>query len=368
MSPVQRRLLSKLASVSAANLQRFPPKDALFVKKQIPTQPFSPESWAILQPPPPSALSAFAHRIGLHNVLSSTPLIQQACTHPSFLHIFSQLNPHSPPPSTNAHLAVLGNALMGVFAAEYLHAAYPYLPTRVLKAAVTAYVGPLTCASVAQEMGAVPLLRWHRTPSSPTRPAILHSDALSSIPRALTALVYQERSVLSARQFVHSFFLSRQVDLRGMIKFSNPKKALLEMVAKFHRDPPKSRLLAETGRFSNSPVYVVGIYSGAEKLGESFGSSLKMAEFRAAEDALHRVYLTRTPDHLLQLPSSAFTPGIGNIFNNSESPDESGRNQKGRYIAPELAIPEIMYASSGKSRVTPTAAPINDFYDYTVGG
>lgn len=40
------------------------------------------------------------------------------------------------------------------------------------------------------------------------------------------------------------------------------------------------RLLKETGRFSVSPVFVVGIYSGQDKLGEGFGSSLSMAEFR----------------------------------------------------------------------------------------
>jgi dsRNA-specific ribonuclease len=56
----------------------------------------------------------------------------------------------------------MGNSLMGLFASEYLHASYPHLPLRVLKAAVSAHVGPLTCASVAQEMGATPLLRWHR--------------------------------------------------------------------------------------------------------------------------------------------------------------------------------------------------------------
>jgi len=51
---------------------------------------------------------------------------------------------------------------MGLFTTEHLHASYPHLPTRVLKAAVSAHVGPLTCANVAQEMGAIPLLRWHR--------------------------------------------------------------------------------------------------------------------------------------------------------------------------------------------------------------
>lgn len=43
------------------------------------------------------------------------------------------------------------------------------------------------------------------------------------------------------------------------------------------------RLLKETGRFSNSPIFVVGIYSGADKLGEAFGSSLKMAEYRVCD-------------------------------------------------------------------------------------
>jgi large subunit ribosomal protein L44 len=127
----------------------------------------------------------------------------------------------------------------------------------------------------------------------------MHTDALSSIPRAITALIYQERSLPAARKFVHSFFLSRQTDLRNMIKFSNPKKALMETVAKFKRERPISRsvsiyqyaicfglltgyrrLLKETGRFSNSPIFVVGIYSGADQLGEGFGSSLRMAEYR----------------------------------------------------------------------------------------
>lgn len=148
---------------------------------------------------------------------------------------------------------------MGLFATEHIHAAYPFLPTRVLKAAVTACVGPLSCANVAQEIGAAPLLRWHRTvrlppffffltdadsptqPPSPTRPAVLHTDALSSVSRSLTALVYKERSLSAARQFVRSHFLSRQIDLRGMIKFANPKKALLQMVKRFDREAPKSR-------------------------------------------------------------------------------------------------------------------------------
>ncbi|TFY73580.1 hypothetical protein EWM64_g10432, partial [Hericium alpestre] len=209
---------------------------------------------------------------------------------------------------------MLGNSLLGLFAAEHLNTSYPHLPTRALKAAVSAYVGPMTCASVAREMGAAPLLRWHRTPPTPARPAVLHYDALSSIPRALTALVYQHRSLPTARTFAQSFFLSREVDLRSMLKFRDPKLSLIETVAKFGREKPVSRLLKETGRYSISPVFVVGIYSGADKLGEGFGSSLKMAEYRAAEDSLHRLYLTQTPPHLVHLPTSTFPKVQGDVF------------------------------------------------------
>lgn len=72
-------------------------------------------------------------------------------------------------------------------------------------------------------------------------PPIMHDDALASVPRAIAGLIYQQRSLLSARQYVHSYFLSRQVDLQGMIKFVDPKDSLLEMVRKFGRERPVSR-------------------------------------------------------------------------------------------------------------------------------
>ena len=129
------------------------------------------------------------------------------------------------------------------------------------------------------------------------------------------------------------------------------------------------RLLSETGRFSNSPIFVVGVYSGADKLGEGFGASLKMAEYRvsvspsffcltvtdlvsqAAEDALHRVYLTRTPDELLQLPTSTFPSDFVGATRGGILP---GEGKEGEYTAPELGPDtEVLYYSadrSGRSR------------------
>ena len=167
MNHVQKRLVTtaaKLASVSPSSVAVFPPKESLKRPRDAFIQDeFNPENWASLQPAPATALNAFAHRIGLASIFSSTDVIRQACTHDSYLTVFRQHYPNKPAPSTNAHLAALGNSLMGLFASEYVQARYPYLPTRVTKALVTAHVGPPTCESIAREMGAAPLLRWHRT-------------------------------------------------------------------------------------------------------------------------------------------------------------------------------------------------------------
>ena len=161
MGHAQKRLYSTASKLAVAptSVKVFPPRE---LHKRPKPPSFDPELWASLQPPPKSALSAFAHRIGLGTILTSETTIQQACVHPSFLPFHEKYYPKEPLPPSNGQLAVMGNTLMGLFASEYLHASYPHLPLRVLKAAVSAHVGPLTCASVAQEMGATPLLRWHR--------------------------------------------------------------------------------------------------------------------------------------------------------------------------------------------------------------
>ena len=260
MGHAQRRVVSlaaKLPSVPLSSLRSFPPEGALATSSST----FSPEAWATLQPPPPSALSTLSHRIGLGSLLQ-VPELEQACTHPSVLPFFAQRYPNQKPPPANGNLSTLGNALLGLFASEFVASSYPHLPTRVVKAAVSAYVGPNTSANVAKEVGAAPLLRWHRTvrrplcfyvcqiklimlikPPTPLKPAVLHHDALSSIPRSLVALIYQRSSFTSARKFAHQFFLGREVDLRKMLKFRDPKVALTETVAKFGREKPVSRYL-----------------------------------------------------------------------------------------------------------------------------
>ncbi|KAK0532819.1 54S ribosomal protein L3 mitochondrial [Tilletia horrida] len=269
---------------------------------------------------------------------------------------------NAPEPLHNASLANLGNSLLGLFALEHLHLRYPQIPTRVLKAALAAYVGPSTAADVAMELGLQgSIIRWDESrvevlpdlKINPARPrteagpiamledaaarmrkrsqdlavermtrrrkgfvgaegelkgeddgsALRKKDIFASAVRALVAVIYQELGMSVARHFVSSHFLTRVVALPAFLKFNDPKRVLSSTLEKYGLPRPQSRLVAETGRLSINPVFVVGIWSDANKIGEGSGTSLRMAEYRAAEDALRRLYLAESDPSGFQVPS-----------------------------------------------------------------
>lgn len=120
------------------------------------------------------------------------------------------------------------------------------------------------------------------------------------------SLLHQKQGLPAVRTFIQTRFLSRlpttltstnptassshsiisssspTPSLAPFLKFSNPKRVLSSTCEKYGKERPQSRLLAETGRLSYSPLFVVGVYSGEVKLGEGNGSSIRMAEFRVS--------------------------------------------------------------------------------------
>jgi len=73
-------------------------------------------------------------------------------------------------------------------------------------------------------------------------------------------------------------------------------------------EAPLARLESETGRLSRTPVYVVGIYSGKEKLGEGAGPSLDIARRKASMAALKAWYLY-SPGNKVRVPSDMMEEG-----------------------------------------------------------
>ena len=118
-----------------------------------------------------------------------------------------------------------------------------------------------------------------------------YEAAAASFIRALVGALYLHTGLRATKNFYNAHFLSRHLDVSALFSFRQPTRDLAKLCAREGFDPPVARILSETGRKSRHPVFVVGVFSGREKLGEGSGGSLDEARFRAAVGALKGWYL-----------------------------------------------------------------------------
>jgi len=115
--------------------------------------------------------------------------------------------------------------------------------------------------------------------------------ASTSFVRAVMGAVYVHCGRSAAKAFFHAHFTSRGLKVERMFEFRQPTRDLSRLCAREGLVSPVARILSETGRASRHPVFVVGVFSGREKLGEGQGGSLDEARIRAAIAALKGWYL-----------------------------------------------------------------------------
>ncbi|KAF2127615.1 ribonuclease III [Dothidotthia symphoricarpi CBS 119687] len=257
------------------------------------------------------------------------------------------------PAFNNASLSILGRHLLGYYTTEWLLSHYPRLPMEVVFAAVEAYIGPRALATVAREWGIeaaaepggevdpgllqfkrlktgedVPAALKHQVPwkwnvttthkimatdefGSTNAPSSPHALAKTPVPleeaaqsfvRALIGALHVHLGSPLVKRFFRDHFLSRHLDISTLFDFRTPTRDLSRLCAREGFESPIARLISETGRLSRHPVFVVGVYSGRDKLGEGAGSSLDEARTRAAAAALKGWYLYKPVE--VTVPSS----------------------------------------------------------------
>ncbi|TLD38856.1 Ribonuclease III [Venturia nashicola] len=234
--------------------------------------------------------------------------------------------------------------------AEHLICHYPRIPMDVLFAAQEAYVGPKALSMITREWGVerafepggevdpgllqfrhAPInqdpnavgkgpedigktdgdrTHWRRGISSRIvyddpfgNPQIRdpgHADALrtatpreasAQFVRAVIGALYLHTGKIATKKFFNNHFLSRMLNLSELFDFRYPTRDLSRLCLREGFEPPIARLISETGRASSHPVFVVGVFSGRDKLGEGNGGSLDEARNRAAAAALKGWYL-----------------------------------------------------------------------------
>lgn len=125
----------------------------------------------------------------------------------------------------------------------------------------------------------------------PPKKRIALEDACSKFIHALLASVYLHLGRKAAKLFFNEHILSRHLDVSRLFEFKAPTRDLAKLCAREGFTDPVARILSETGRLSRTPVFVVGVFAGKEKLGEGQGASLNEARTRAAVHALKGWYL-----------------------------------------------------------------------------
>lgn len=220
----------------------------------------------------------------------------------------------------NYGLNIFGKNLLSYHVTHKLMKKYPRLPTVVLNAAVDAYISQDILAHIGKSWGieteTTPVVERYlkQEPKYVTLGKLrffnnslnkvdgveiissrnfsehaAYALAIRSIIGALWAST-QETNANAVFQFIDDHILSRKLDVSRMFQFEQPTRELATLCRRENLERPISRLLAESGRLSKAPVFIVGVFSGSEKLGEGFGSSLKEAKARAATDALMKWY------------------------------------------------------------------------------
>ena len=128
--------------------------------------------------------------------------------------------------------------------------------------------------------------------------------ASASFIRALAGAIYLHAGAEASKTFHKDHVLSRHLPLHSLFHFTHPTRDLSRLCLRENFEPPVARLISETGRLSRTPVFVVGVFSGDDKLGEGAGSSLNEGRVRAAAAALRSWYLYSPPESEVMLPSA----------------------------------------------------------------
>ncbi|KAI8909690.1 hypothetical protein EDD86DRAFT_190506 [Gorgonomyces haynaldii] len=209
-----------------------------------------------------AALAAFKSRTGL---TLEDKALEHALTHKS--------HPQSEDASLKYHL--IGDRVLGLYAAEYSSWKYPNLPSQPLEDLANQYVSVQSLSAVGQLWGIQFVARSKNELTPATK---------SWLVKSIVGAIYTELGPKETRSFVKKHVLGRAVDVQAIadvhLKLGNPRRLLKQLAQKLGQPQPVARLLKETGRESVAPVFIVGMYSGVHKIGEGHGSSLKMAETR----------------------------------------------------------------------------------------
>ena len=222
----------------------------------------------------------FAAALGLS--FKNPGLVRLALTHRSVLHVWAPPGTLPPAPlRTNERLEFLGDAVLGMVAAEFLYERYPEADEGTLTGRRVALVRAETLVRWAREidLGAYLYLGTGERVTASARDRMLAGAF-----EALVGAIYLDRGQRAARRFLRPF-LTRETKEGAAAVTANPKGRLQELLQERYRLAPTYSTLAAEGP-AHARSFTVEVALGDRPLGVGQGVSKREAEQAAAAAAL----------------------------------------------------------------------------------
>jgi ribonuclease-3 len=216
---------------------------------------------------------ALAKRLGI--TLRRPELMREALRHKSSQQELGQ--------ASNERLEFLGDAVLGLTVAGYLHRSHPELAEGKLTKVKAVAVSEPVLAQVAREinLGAYLTLAKGEEQSGGRNRSSLLADALE----AVIAAIYLDRGIILARKVTLALLREHLLAIERAEHEPDYKTLLQEKIQELHRKPPSYYVVGESGP-DHDRTFVAEARLAGRVLGKGTGKSKKQAEQAAARVAL----------------------------------------------------------------------------------
>ncbi|XP_028400964.1 uncharacterized protein LOC114524052 [Dendronephthya gigantea] len=236
-------------------------------------------------------ITAFAHRLGL---APDNELLRQAFMHRSFESDQNKLVDH------NGKLAVLGFNIASQIISSFLYLSYPIFPSYGYRNLQEYILSQEALVHVARSLSIPELIKSKYdllssddiTNIGPTKNDIIADSLL-----ALIGAIHINEGASRASSFVRDFLIFQLYgqELEDIIPFKNPEMSLAALLRQQGKEKPVERLISSSGRHTETPVYVVGVFSSETLLAKVANPILERAKYQAYCSALTNVLTSNMP-------------------------------------------------------------------------
>jgi ribonuclease-3 len=210
-------------------------------------------------------------------------LFVQALKHRSYLPLTQEDRIHS-----NERLELLGDAVLALVVVEFLYAQYPHKEEGELTSIKSLIVSRSILARIARDMdlGKYILLSESEEKSGGRNRASIISDAME----AIIGAVYLDGGLEKAREFIEQNILCDFEEIVSEDLHKNYKSMLLEYAQSQNLGLPYYNVQSVDGP-DHKKVFTVEVKIQNDIFGVGTGNSKKLAEQKAAQEALRNLYL-----------------------------------------------------------------------------